>query len=485
MFDLFSEQGLKFNRRGFLQGGAVLIAGSAVPGFGLGGAFAGSETKGGAGLTIAARRGVAELLEKGGPKADIWGYDGLVPGPVLRMRQGETLNVRFVNELPQPSTIHWHGVRIENAFDGVAGLTQEAVPPGGTFDYRITAPDAGTYWYHPHNRSWEQLARGLYGVLIVEEPGEKSYDREMLLVFDDWRLGEDGKLDEASFGNLHDWSHQGVLGNVLTTNGKPFWRETARPGERLRLRIVNTANARIFALRFAGLSPRVIALDGQPVVPYALESESLTIAPSQRIDLIVDVPAAERVFVIEEISGRPFAAGELSVSGASLERSRALGEDIALPQNPLNRSLSLGDALAVDLLMEGGAMGGLRQARLHGELKDIRDLAGVGKVWAFNGVAGDHGDQALFTAARGRTVTMPIINDTNWPHAIHIHGHHFKVMARDGKPVSADIWHDTVLTDPGERVDIAFVADNPGKWMIHCHMLEHQAAGMSAWFEVA
>ncbi len=477
---------MKFNRRRFLQCGAAFFAGAGVPGFGLAAsAISAASSANGDPMTIVARQGTAELLEDGGPKADIWGYDGLVPGPVLRMRQGETLPVRFVNQLPQPSTIHWHGVRIDNAFDGVAGLTQEAVPPGGTFDYRVTAPDAGTYWYHPHNRSWEQLARGLYGVLIVEEAGEKAYDREMLLVFDDWRLGEDGKLDEASFGNLHDWSHQGALGNVLTTNGQPLWRETARPGERLRLRIVNTANARILALRLAGLSPRVIALDGQPVAPYALDGESFTIAPSQRVDLIVDVPMAERLFSIEEVSSQPFAAGELRVSGAPLQRVHALPEDISLPANPLNRALSLGDALAVDLLMEGGAMGGLRQAMLHGEMKDIRDLAREGKVWAFNGIVGDHHDPALFAARRGQTVTMPLVNDTNWPHAIHIHGHHFKVMSRDGKPVEADIWHDTVLTDPGERVEIAFVADNPGKWMIHCHMLEHQAAGMSAWFEVA
>jgi FtsP/CotA-like multicopper oxidase with cupredoxin domain len=133
--------------------------------------------------------------------------------------------------------------------------------------------------------------------------------------------------------------------------------------------------------------------------------------------------------------------------------------------------------------MEGGAMGNLAQAMHEGEMKDIRSLVGAGLAWSINGVAGMT-EAPLFTAALGRTVTVDLVNDTQWPHAMHFHGHHFRVLERDGKPAESEAWKDTVLLDRQERAKIAFVADNPGKWMIHCHMLEHQAAGMTSWFVV-
>jgi len=136
------------------------------------------------------------------------------------VRQGETVRVRLENDLPQPTTIHWHGIRIDNAMDGVAGLTQPAVEPGGSFDYAFKVPDAGTFWYHPHNLSWEQVARGLYGPLIVDEPDPPEVDQDIALVFDDWRLDETGQIHEASFAAMMDWSHAGRLGNVLTINGQ-------------------------------------------------------------------------------------------------------------------------------------------------------------------------------------------------------------------------------------------------------------------------
>lgn len=468
---------LSLARRHFLAGGAALGAAALLP---RRPAFAAATDW----RELIARPGKASLWEEGGPLADIWGYDGGVPGPLLRIAQGETLKVRFRNSLEQPTTVHWHGIRIANAYDGVAGLTQNPVEPGAEFEYLVHAPDAGTYWYHPHNRSWEQLARGLYGVLIVEEPGTKAYDRDVALAFDDWRLNDERQIDTASLGAMHDWAHAGRLGNVLTVNAEPYLRESARPGERLRLRVLNAANARVLNLRFAGLAPRVIALDGQPVTPHLLEAETLRIAPAQRCDLIIDLPGEERVFKIDEVSRDPFAACEIVVAGPAAERTAALPDDIALPANPVPKALDMRDALPVDLRMEGGAMGGMREAMLHGERRAMRDLFEARKMWSFNGIAGSHHDAALFTVARGRTVRIPIVNDTRWPHAIHVHGHHFRVLSRNGEEVTREQWRDTVLTEPEERVEIAFVADNPGKWMVHCHMLEHQAAGMMAWFEV-
>ncbi len=473
--------GFSLSRRRLLAGSSALVAGLVSPFRHLAAATLPADGW----LELAARPGKASLWEEGGPLADIWGYDGGVPGPVLRVTQGETLKVRFRNGLDQATTVHWHGIRIANAYDGVAGLTQDAVEPGESFDYLVSAPDAGTYWYHPHNRSWEQLARGLYGVLVVEEPGTRAYDRDLVLAFDDWRLDADRQIDTASLGAMHDWAHAGRLGNVLTVNAHPYLREAARPGERLRLRLLNAANARVLNLRFAGLSPRVIALDGQPVTPHPLEEETLVIAPAQRCDLIVDMPPEAATFRIDEVSGDPFAACEIVSAGAPASREAPLADDIALPANPLPKVLDLASAVTHELLMEGGAMGRMTEAMLHGERKGIRELVGEGKVWSFNGIAGSHHDAAWFSVARGRTVRMPIVNDTRWPHGIHVHGHHFLVVSRNGEKVTREEWRDTVLVQPGERVEIAFVADNPGKWMVHCHMLEHQAGGMMAWFEVA
>ncbi|MEM8973252.1 MAG: multicopper oxidase domain-containing protein, partial [Pseudomonadota bacterium] len=187
---------------------------------------------------LIAKPGQARLMGSQEPATPIWGYDGRVPGPTLRTKQGEEFAVDLVNELPQPTTIHWHGVRINNAMDGVAGLTQKPVAPGDRFAYRFTPPDAGTYWYHPHNRTWEQLARGLQGPLIVEEANAPSVDQDIALVIDDWRLDRDGKIHERSFGSMHDVTHAGRLGNVLTLNGKDNLDLQVQAGERLRLRLI-------------------------------------------------------------------------------------------------------------------------------------------------------------------------------------------------------------------------------------------------------
>ena len=152
-------------------------------------------------LRLVAAPTQAPLLAPDFDKTFVWAYGGTVPGSLIRVRRGDEVNIQLVNNLPEPTTVHWHGVRLDNAMDGVADLTQEPVLPGETFDYRFIVPDAGTYWYHPHYRSWEQLARGLYGLLIVEETDPPEVDRDIALIFDDWRVGDDGEIDEESFGS--------------------------------------------------------------------------------------------------------------------------------------------------------------------------------------------------------------------------------------------------------------------------------------------
>ncbi len=432
--------------------------------------------------SLVATQGRQALLEAEGPQAEIWCYGESAPGPLLRLRQGQELAVRLENRLPQATTVHWHGIRIDNAMDGVANMTQPAVPPGGSFDYRFTPPDAGTYWYHPHTGlSWEQLARGLYGLLIVEEREPLDVDRDLVFLADDWRLAESGQLDLASLGNRHDFFHAGRLGNVLTINGKPYESYQLRAGERLRLRMISTANARVLHFRLPSERAWLMALDGQPVPPEAIKG-AITLAPGQRADVILDVtqePGSETV--IEEVSGQPLACASLLASSeADLDLRKS--PPAPLPANPL---APLGTAMKeVDLIMEGGAMRPLREASYKGQVMSGRELAiEQNQFWALNGIAG-MAPEPLLSAARGETWAIRMVNKTAWPHVMHLHGHHMRELARSDGPPASQAWRDSVLMQADSEVTVAFVADNPGKWMLHCHMLEHQAAGMQTWVEV-
>lgn len=427
-----------------------------------------------------AREGLARLAPPAYPETPIWGYDGTVPGPVLRARQGARMARRFRNGLPQASSVHWHGIRIENAMDGVAGMTQPPVAPGEDFLYDFALPDAGTYWYHPHNRTYEQMARGLYGALIVEEAGgAPEVDLDEVLLLDDWRLTDEARIAEG-FGNMHDWAHAGRIGNWITVNGAGAWSRAAARHDRLRLRLVNTANARIFALEARGLEGWVVALDGMPLeAPRPLGA--LTLAPAQRADLVVDVVAApgeEALLVSRERDGG-YAIAAFPVAGVA--RQARLPAPDPLPPNPVPALGPLETAMRAELRMEGGAMGGLRGAMMGGRMTGLREMAAAGKVWAFNGMA-DMGDTPLLEARLGETVRIAMINDTAWAHGMHLHGHHFRQVRADG---SVGPLRDTILMDRGETVEIAFVADNPGDWLLHCHMLEHSAGGMMTWLRVA
>lgn len=435
---------------------------------------------------LTARPGMAGLLGDGLPQTPIWGYDGVAPGPVLRFRQGQDVVIAFRNALDQPTSVHWHGLRVPNAMDGVAGVTQEPVPPQGSFEYRFRVEDAGTFWYHAHNRSWEQVARGLAGMLVVEEAVPPAVDHDVAMVLDDWRLENSGKIHEASFGSIGEWAHGGRLGNIFTVNGGPAAEIPVRAGDRVRLRLLNSANARILSVRFPGHAPLLVALDGQPVDPRPLGEEAVTLAPGQRADLMIDMTLAPGASAaIEEVSTRePYRFATFRYSPDPPQRTAPLDPPARLPDNPLPGEPVLDGALRVPLRMEGGAMGRMPGARIgDGPTMGMRELAAAGKVWAFNGVAGMP-TEPLVSVKSGRTVVVDIENDNAWPHAMHLHGHHFRVVARNGNAVARSDWRDTELVHRGERVSIAFVAGGPGKWLLHCHMLEHHAGGMVTWVEV-
>ncbi len=462
---------MNLSRRRFLAGTGLAVGAPAL--------MIPARTPHAAAPRLVARPGTAQLAPAKYKPSDIWGYEGGVPGPVLRLKRGERLARTFVNELPQASTIHWHGIRIDNRMDGVPHLTQAAVEPGGEFLYDFTVPDAGTYWYHPHNRTWEQLARGLYGALIVEETEPVEVDRDEVLLIDDWRLAEDGNL-AGNFGNMHDMSHAGRLGNWLTVNGDGDLRMPVRRHERLRLRLVNTANARVMKIELRKMAGWVAALDGQPLERLA-PMETLTLAPAQRADLIVDVLAApgEEAFIASAEGENGYAMVTFPVTDSA--REARLDEPQPLPANDIPALGDLEKARIVPLAMQGGAMGQMQGAMMGGQMMGMRDLVQKGKFWAFNGIA-DMPHDPLVSIDRGETVVIRMENETAWPHAMHLHGHHFRQVMADG---SFGPLRDTLLVDRTETASIAFVADNPGDWMLHCHMVEHSETGMMTWIRVA
>src|SRR5687768_5486319 len=219
------------------------------------------------------------LVGAGHPRTAIWSYNGSVPGPELRFRQGDRLRIEVENALDAETTVHWHGVRVPNAMDGVPHLTQPPISAGGgRFLYEFDLPDAGTYWYHPHLGSPEQVGRGLYGALIVEERDSPPVDRDMVWVLSDWRLDARARNVE-DFRGFMDSSHAGRIGNTVTVNGAVLETFDVRGGERLRLRLINASNARIYGLSFEGHEPWLIAFDGQPLAPRPMAKESLVLGP--------------------------------------------------------------------------------------------------------------------------------------------------------------------------------------------------------------
>src|SRR6266478_3781246 len=231
------------------------------------------------------------IVGKPYPDTDAWCYGGRVPGPEIRLRQGEPVRITVENGLADNTTVHWHGIRLPIAMDGVPGLTQPPIRPGERFPYEFTPPDAGTFWYHPHANTQQQLGRGLAGTLIVEERAPIAVDRDLTWLIEDWGLDEDGRI-APGFGNRMEAGMSGRVGNTVTINGRLLDRVSVKAGERLRLRIVNAMLARILGLRFAEHRPVVVAYDGQPCDPHPLDGDRLVLGPAMRADLILDMAGA-------------------------------------------------------------------------------------------------------------------------------------------------------------------------------------------------
>lgn len=390
-------------------------------------------------------------------QTEVWSYNGKVPGPVFRVKLGDTVRVRFTNDLPQSTTIHWHGVRVPNAMDGVPGVTQPPIEIGESFVYEFTPKDAGTFWFHPHVNSAEQVERGLHGILIVEDPKEPNYSQDLVMVLDDWRLDRDLKIDER-FVTRHDLAHDGRWGRHRTVNGsvKPVF--DVKAGERIRIRLVNVANGRVFTPQFRGISPQVIAVDGMLAgKPFPLRRFFL--ASGNRIDLDVVIPttSAGKTFeIVDSFSRKTVPIAYLKV---------ASGQPVETPLFDSPRAAHFPEWQEA-----------INAPVSHEFELDAQRGGPYGITWTIDKQAWPKikPQEVEF----GRFNRLRFTNKSSRLHPMHLHGQFFKVIARKGKPVKENFWRDTILVGPKESVDIALVPLDKGLWASHCHILEHAEAGM-------
>jgi FtsP/CotA-like multicopper oxidase with cupredoxin domain len=338
----------------------------------------------------------------------------------------------LINEVSEPTSIHWHGVRVPNAMDGVPGLTQAPVEPGASFEYVFRATEAGTFCYHASSPA--HVGRGLHGALIIDETETVDVDRDLVLL-----LGTPVEREAQA--------REPVL-----VNGSRLPDIAVRAGERVRLRLINAAVGRSFSLKLAGLVPWVAAIDGQGVDPFLPHEGRIGLVPGGRIDVLVDMRGdTSAALVLAGVRDEyPIARFVQDEAGVQLKPKRQ-PQPAPLPSNALPARIDLKNALKAEL-----------------NLGDV--------------VQGDLSRAPLFAVNRGRSVSLGIRNTGAHPHVVHPHGHHFRLLDRldDGwKPY----WLDTLVV--GEAVErIAFVADNPGRWLIECRMLERPDTGGAAWFAV-
>jgi FtsP/CotA-like multicopper oxidase with cupredoxin domain len=418
-----------------------------------------------------------------GPDTEVWGFNGSVPGPLLRYKQGDPVDILVSNSLPQVTTVHWHGLRVPNAMDGVPHVTQHPIEKGGTFGYRYRANDAGTYWYHPHQSSFEQVPRGLYGMFIVDEAKPLPVDREVLWVLSDYKLTDDNRQVE-DFGRLFDFGTEGRHGNVITLNGTAAGshrRLELRPNERVRLRLLNAASARAFLLEFKGHAPWVVTHDGQPVPPHPVPDGRLLLGAGQRTDLVIDgTGQAGDIFTVMDHRRGGFEVARIAYDGKAV-RPKPLGRPAAIAPN---RHVEPDVRKATDhyLVFEGGMKGAPAIGKVDGKALNVDEIMEKhGLTWTMNYTAQhEHAmmHEPMFRMRKGEHVTVKMINNTDYEHPMHMHGHFFRVLALNDVPTKLREWRDTVMIDPRGSCDIAFVADNVGEWMFHCHILDHAAGGM-------
>ncbi len=402
------------------------------------------------------------------------GFNGEFPAPVIRAKQGVSIRILFQNKLQQATTIHWHGIRLDIKMDGVPFLSQAPVQPGDSFLYEFVCPDAGTFWFHPHMHSVEQLGKGLVGTLIVEEREAPEFDEELIIGLKDWRLDREGQFLPLSLPRHA--ARAGTLGTVETINGKIKPRLAAPAGGLVRLRFLNLDSARVYHISLKDVEAHVIAIDGSPVsTPRPLSTHS--IGAGMRVDIALRLPAETgKEIKIYDNKGRGyFELCRLITSPP--QKTLHQTQLKALPANPLP-PLDLKNAETLEFQFEwAGALSPVKKGKVDPTFWTINRRA-------WEGMSANSIPAPLATVRLGDTVIMKLHNATPHGHPIHMHGIIFTVLSSDKREV--DPFHtDTILLERNERATIAFVADNPGRWMFHCHVIEHMKTGLMGYITIA
>ena len=454
-----------------------------------------------------------------GDTLTMFAFNGQHPGPLLQVAQGAEVVVELTNALDQPTTVHWHGIRLDNQFDGVPDLTQRAVAPGERFTYRLRFPDAGIYWYHPHVREDIQQDLGLYGNLLVRSPRPDYFSpahREEVLMLDDFLVDENGLVPFGQATPTH--ALMGRFGNVLLVNGEPGYSLSVKRGEVVRFFLTNVSNTRTFNLSFPGARMKVVASD---VGNYEREAwvESVVISPAERYVVHVrfdgpgELALVNRVRGLDHLFGRFFPevdtlgavrveaeaiAPDLAASFATLRTDAAVRADIARYRRHMNRPADRALVLTLETqnlpfftrqIMQldsiyftpiewSGTMPGMNWAATGDQVRWIlRDPA-----------TGKENMDIDWTFRRGEVVKVRLLNERRsfhgMQHPIHFHGQRFLILSVNGVPNTNLVWKDTVLLPAGASADILLEASNPGRWMVHCHIAEHLSAHMMMGFTV-
>jgi FtsP/CotA-like multicopper oxidase with cupredoxin domain len=390
-----------------------------------------------------------------------WGFNGQIPGPVIEARVGDVLELRLTNHLPEPTVLHWHGLRLPAAMDGT-DMVQRPIKPGDTFTYRFTLQDAGTFWYHPHMNETVQLERGLYGALIVRGPNEPMLDAERVLVFDDVKLDRKGQIKKT--GGLIE-GHDGRQGGIRLVNGRAGRELAMAAGQIERWRVVNASSARYVRLSIGGRPFTILGTDGGLIdAPVTVNEVLLT--PADRVDIAVG----------------PFVEGEtIAVEALKYNRmtvARAKTELFATVRvgSPAPSRATIPTTLRNIEPLVSGPASPTREVHL-GFKPSLRH----GVTFVVNKEP-HHRDEPVKV---GELQVWDVINDTMMDHPFHLHGFFFQVVEINGEPPAFRSWEDTINVPPKGRVRIAWVADDrPGEWMYHCHILEHHEQGMMGHFAV-
>lgn len=408
------------------------------------------------------------------------GFNGQYPSPIIRAKQGRPVIIDVINELDEPTTIHWHGIRIDIAMDGVPFLSQKPIMPGEHFRYEFTPPDAGTFWYHPHMNSVVQLGKGLVGLLLVEEadnpkfsPGD--YAADLPLMLKNWHLNDDGSFKPLSIPRYA--ARMGTPGNYETINGENRPTMTVPANAWVRLRFANVDNTVVYKLRVKDHPAHIVSIEANPLAePEPLKSHS--IGAGMRVDIAIKTPSAGEEVVIENGKGRLFFEF-MRLRSEERPLNKVVSDNVPMPlENPLSEP-DLNNAETKYFVFEWE--GAVTPADKRGKAKHA--------FWTINrraweGMSPNNIPEPLATLDLGKSYIFDLKNNTPHMHPIHMHGVMFKVIKSNKKKIEP-FFTDTVLMEKNERVQIAFVADNPGRWMYHCHVIEHMKTGLMGYIEIA